>query len=344
MSHGLSAGPGEHQPGDGADVGVSPRDALRATLRTTLGAALGPGYHVEREIGAGGMGRVFAATEVTTGRRVAVKVLAPALASCCDAGRFRREMALAASLEHPNIVPLLRECETCGGGRLFYFVMPYIEGESLRERLDREHTLPVPEALRVLRDVAAALAHAHARGIVHRDIKPANVLMGGGGALVADFGVAKALSTAAHASDDECLRCADAEALRGDAAGLTVAGFMLGTPAYTAPEQAVGDAATDHRADLYALGVLAYEMLAGMPPFAGRTPAALIAAHLTEMPAPLAAHAAVPPALATLVMQLLEKRPEDRPRSALAVLELLERLRAEAAITLGAAPDLVRAG
>lgn len=339
-----SSCPDDGPSSDGANVGVS----LSEALSEALSDALGPAYRIEREIGAGGMGRVFAAIDVTTGRRVAIKVLAPALASCCDADRFRREMALAASLDHRNIVPLLRECETCGGDRLFYFVMPYVEGESLRERLDRERVLPVSETVRVLYDVALALAHAHARGVVHRDIKPANVLLGEGKALVADFGVSKALSaalsTAARASDDECSRCADVAPSRDDAAGLTVAGFMVGTPTYAAPEQAVGDAATDHRADLYALGVLAYEMLAGAPPFARRAPAALIAAHLTEMPAPLPAHAAVPPALATLVMQLLEKRPEDRPPSALAVLEVLDRLRAEAAITRGAATDLVRAG
>ncbi|HEV2642024.1 MAG TPA: serine/threonine-protein kinase, partial [Candidatus Elarobacter sp.] len=156
-----------------------------ADIGATLSVALGPAYRVEREIGAGGMARVVAATDTATGQRVAITILAPALASCCDADRFRREMALAASLAHPNIVPLLRECDVCGGDRLFYFVMPYIESESLRERLDREGTLSEPDAVRVLSDVASASTHALQHGVVHRDIKPANVPLSNGRALVA---------------------------------------------------------------------------------------------------------------------------------------------------------------
>lgn len=299
-------------------------------LASALQAAVGSTYVVTSELGAGGMARVFLATEPAAARRVAIKVLSPSVASCCDAERFRQEMAVAGALAHPNIVPLLRECEVCGGERLFYFVMPYVEGESLRERLDRDGPLPAPDVVRVLRDVASALAHAHRAGVVHRDIKPGNVLLSQGRALVTDFGVAKALSAAARpdatATGRGAANAHDVGQPADGAAGLTVAGYMVGTPAYAAPEQALGDPAADHRADLYALGVLAYELLAGAPPFVHRSPRALIAAHLTETPAALPARPDLPPALATLVMWLLAKAPEDRPGSADAVLEALARI------------------
>jgi len=189
-------------------------------LLPQLQAAFGVGYRFEKELGGGGMSRVFVATELDLARRVVVKVLAPELAAGVSVDRFRRETQLAASLQHPHIVPLL----TAGAaGDLLYYTMPLVEGESLRSRLAREGELPVRDALRILRDVADALAYAHGRDLVHRDIKPDNVLLSGGHALVADFGIAKALSQAAGSS------------------GLTSVGVAIGTPTYMAPEQAAGD-------------------------------------------------------------------------------------------------------
>lgn len=296
-------------------------------LRAQLDAAIGLEYAVEREIGAGGMARVFAAVEVATGRRVAVKVLAPAVAACCDADRFRREMAVVAALDHPHIVPLLRECEVCGDGRLFYFVMPFIEGETLRGRLDREGTLPVDAVVRLLLEITSALAYAHGRGVVHRDIKPGNILLSEGRALVADFGIAKAVVASwqhVPSNPSDCETSCDPGSAAEAGVELTRAGLAVGTPIYMAPEQAVGDPETDHRTDLYALGVLAYEMLVGSPPFMARSLQALVAAHLTaRAPSVLESRPDVPPALADLVAQLLKKSPEDRPRRAEVVLRAL---------------------
>ncbi|MGH7518494.1 MAG: protein kinase domain-containing protein [Gemmatimonadales bacterium] len=265
-------------------------------LRERLQTALGAGYRVERELGAGGMSVVFLAEELALGRKVVVKVLRPELAAGLSAERFRREIHLAAGLQHPHIVPLFAAGEAAG---LLYYTMPFVGGESLRARLRREGELPVPEALRVLGEVLDALEYAHAQGIVHRDIKPENVLFSGVHAVVADFGVAKALSVAV----------ADTT--------LTGAGLALGTPAYMAPEQAAGDEHTDHRADLYAAGVMAYEMLAGRPPFFAPTPQALIAAHLTRAPEPLShQRPGLAPGLDAAVMRCLAKRPADRWQSA----------------------------
>ena len=289
---------------------VHGRDASEVTdLHARLQQALGTAYTLERELGGGGMARVFVATEAALGRRVVVKVLPHELAGVISVERFRREVQLAARLQHPHVVPLLSAGEGAG---LLHYTMPYVAGETLRARLTREGALPVPVALRLARDVARALAHAHRHGVVHRDVKPENVLLGeDGDALVTDFGIAKAL--AAATSD-------------GSAAGaLTSAGIALGTPAYMAPEQALGDPAADHRADLYALGVLAYEALAGSHPFPGRSAQALVAAHATEAPEPLVhRRPGVPAPLSTLVMQLLEKHPADRPQSAEEVLRVLD--------------------
>jgi eukaryotic-like serine/threonine-protein kinase len=276
-------------------------------LREQLEATVGTTYHIERELGGGGMGRVFLAEETALRRRVVIKVLPPGLAAGVNAERFRREIQLAASLQHPHIVQLL----TAGGaGDLLYYVMPFIPGESLRAKLAREGELPVGEAVRILTDVVDALAAAHAQGVVHRDIKPDNVLLSGKHALVTDFGVAKAVSGAS-----------------GSDSTLTSLGVALGTPAYMAPEQAAGDPHVDHRADLYAVGVLAYEMLAGRLPFSAASPQAMLAAHVTSAPAPLTeSRRAVPPALAALVMRCLEKRPADRWQRAEDLLAELETL------------------
>jgi serine/threonine-protein kinase len=236
---------------------------------------------------------------------VVIKVLPPDLAAGLKVERFRREIRLAASLQHPHIVPVLQAGQA---GELLYYTTPYIEGESLRARLEREGELPVADAVELLRAVVDALSYAHRHGVVHRDIKPENVLLDEDGhALVTDFGVAKAVSAAA----------------RGEP--LAATGLVIATPAYLAPEQAAAGPHVDQRADLYALGVMAYEVLTGEPPFGGRPLAALLAAHAIETPEPLTKRrASVPPALGALVMRLLEKRPADRPQSAEAVHDALE--------------------
>jgi tetratricopeptide (TPR) repeat protein len=275
-------------------------------LRVQLEAAVGETYRIERELGGGGMGRVFLAVETALGRHVVIKVLPPGLAAGVNAERFRREIQLAASLQHPHIVPLLA---AGASGDLLYYAMPFIPGESLRAKLAREGELPVAEAVHILADVVDALAYAHAQGIVHRDVKPDNVLLSGKHALVTDFGVAKAVSAS------------------GDDSTLTSLGVALGTPAYMAPEQAAGDPHVDARADLYAVGVVGYEMLAGRLPFTASSPQAMLAAHVTAAPAPLSdSRPAVPPALSALVMRCLEKRPADRWQRAEDLLAQLEAL------------------
>jgi serine/threonine protein kinase len=291
--------------------------SLQQQLQTTLGDT----YRLEQELGGGGMSRVFVAHDHTLDRKVVIKVLLPELAAGVSVSRFRREIQLAARLQHPHIVPLLSAGESDG---LPYFVMPYVVGESLRARVAREGELPVSEAIRILRDVVSALVYAHSSGVMHRDIKPDNVLLSGGVAVVTDFGVAKALSISSEGHE---------------AAGLTSLGMALGTPAYMAPEQATGDPQTDHRADIYSLGAMAYEMLTGRPPFVGRSPQAVLAAHVVESPDPIERlRPAVPPALAGLVTACLAKRPADRPQSAGEVINQLDTL---ATPTSGMAPTTV---
>ena len=273
---------------------------------TQLQKTLGDAYHLERELGGGGMSRVFVADEKRLDRKVVVKVLSPDLAQGLSAERFEREIRTVAGLQQANIVPVLTAGDTDG---LPFYTMPFVEGESLRARLARG-PLAVAEVVSVLKDVSKALAYAHQRGVVHRDIKPDNVLISGGTAVVTDFGIAKAISAA---------RTGDGGAT------LTQVGTSIGTPAYMAPEQAAGDAGIDHRADIYALGAMAYELLTGQLVFPDRTAPRMLAAHMSEEPRPLGElRADVPAPLAELVMRCLAKDPANRPQSAGDVVRVLE--------------------
>ena len=280
---------------------------MSVSVQDQLQQALGNAYLLERELGGGGMSRVFLALERALGRKVVVKMLLPELAAGVNVERFRREIQLAAQLQHPHIVPLLSAGEAEG---LPYFIMPFVSGESLRTRISRQGEFPVPETMRILRDVVSALAYAHSHGVVHRDVKPENVLLSGGVAVVTDFGVAKAVSASADGPGTT---------------GLTSLGVALGTPAYMAPEQATASPQTDHRADIYAMGVVAYEMLTGLPPFSGRSAQAVLAAHVMEDPEPVERRRpSVPPLLANLVRECLAKRPAERPQTAAEMMHLLD--------------------
>jgi len=287
-------------------------------LKEGLEQKLGPSFTVERELTGGGMSRVFVALDASLGRRVVVKVLPPDLAASVSLERFKREIQLAATLQHPHIVGVLSAGEVDG---MPFFTMPFVEGESLRARIEQEGPLTVGRTVSILKDVARALAFAHERGVVHRDIKPDNVLLAGTSATVTDFGIAKALlGSVARPRDGEA-----PDAGHRSQSPLTQLGTTLGTPAYMAPEQAAADASMDHRADIYSFGIMAYEMLTGQVPFRSKTPQALLAAQLTATPPPIAARRAdVPVALANLVMQCLEKERDERPQSARELAELLE--------------------
>lgn len=287
---------------------------LVARLQAELGAA----YGIERELPRGGMSRVFVARENALGRHVVIKVLAPELTATLSAKRFKREISLAARLQHPNIVPLLAAGQA---GDSLYYTMPLVDGESLRERIDRERPMAYGDIIRILEEVFSAIAYAHAEGVIHRDLKPENVMFFHGRAVVLDFGIGKALS-AAQSGEHEGLapgRPSDSAQLR-----ITLTGVSLGTPTYIAPEQATGDPTLDHRADIYAVGVVAYEMISGHPPFRGRSPQAIMTAHARELPEPLTTKRAdVPPHLAKMVMQCLEKDPAARPQSAAEIARML---------------------
>ncbi|HEY3934388.1 MAG TPA: protein kinase [Gemmatimonadales bacterium] len=261
-----------------------------------IATALADRYRIERELGAGGMATVYLAHDLKHERQVAIKVLREDLSASLGAGRFLREIKIAAQLQHPNILPLLDSGEADG---LLYFVMPYVAGKSLRERLAREGELPVHEAVRLITEVVDALAHAHEHGVVHRDIKPDNVMLSGRHALVTDFGVAKAISEATGRIT------------------VTTLGVAVGTPTYMSPEQAAADPHVDHRSDIYSVGVMAYEMLSGRPPFTGATPQQVLAAHVTEAPDAVARRRpGIPAPLDALVMRCLAKRPADRWQTA----------------------------
>jgi serine/threonine protein kinase len=281
---------------------TSPIDPLADSLRE----ALGPAYEIESELSGGGMSRVFVATERALNRKVVVKVLPPDVAAGVNRERFRREIQLAAQLQHPHIVPLLAAGDT---GGLLYYTMPFIEGESLKHALAHGARFSPREVIGILLDIVDALAYAHARGVIHRDVKPANVLRSGMHAVVADFGVAKALSASLPA------------------VGMTTSGMAIGTPQYMAPEQLAGDPAADHRMDIYAVGLLGYELLTGAPTFAEQSPQATLAAQLTRNPEPLALRRPdVPDALSSLLMRCLAKDPGSRPATAQAVRTELEEI------------------
>ena len=277
-------------------------------LRDTLQSALGTGFTLERELGGGGMSRVFVARDHALAREIVVKVLSPELSASLSVESFTREIKLAAALQDPHIVPVHSTGITSDG--LPYYTMPFVRGDSLRARM-LAGPVPLAESVGILRNVAQALAYAHERGIVHRDIKPENVLLSRGTAVVTDFGIAKALS---------------ASATNAPGATMTSVGTSIGTPAYMAPEQAAGAPSTGHRADLYAWGVLAYELLTGAHPFAQHTSAhALVTAHMTQTPLSVASVApTVPVALSALVARCLAKLPTDRPSSADDVLAQLD--------------------
>ena len=271
-----------------------------------LKAALADRYRIERELGSGGMATVYLAQDLKHERQVAVKVLRPELAAALGPERFHQEIKIAANLHHPHILPLYDSGDADG---FLYYVMPYEEGQSLRDKLAHEGELPIAEAVRILRDVVDALSHAHKQGVVHRDIKPDNVMLAERHALVTDFGVAKAVSEATGAHK------------------LTTEGVALGTPAYMSPEQAAADKHIDHRADIYAVGAVAYELLTGRPPFTGTTPQELLSAQVTQTPEPVTRYRElVPPALDQLVMKCLEKKAADRWQSAEELLPQLEAL------------------
>jgi len=262
-----------------------------ADLVDRLKSALADRYAISRELGRGGMATVYLARDLKHGREVAIKVLRPELAAALGTERFVREIEIAANLTHPHILPLFDSGEADG---FLYYVMPYVEGESLRDRLNRQTRLPVEEAIRLTDQVASALAHAHERGVVHRDIKPENILLAGDQAIVADFGIARAV-----------------EAAGGER--FTGTGIAIGTPAYMSPEQAFGSHAVDGRTDVYALGCVVYEMVCGRAPFEGPTPQALLARHAADTaPRLRSSDPDMPLFVERAVERALAKDPTDR--------------------------------
>jgi eukaryotic-like serine/threonine-protein kinase len=274
------------------------------TFEQRLKDTLADTYDIERELGGGGMSRVFVAIDRSLGRKVVIKLLSPELIADVNRGRFRREIQVAAQLQHPHIVPLLSAGEH---EDLVWYTMPFIAGESLRSAVEKKGPMAVTDVVRVLYHVGEALDYAHSEGVVHRDIKAANILRSGTYALVTDFGVAKALNAS----------------MAG--AGMTQTGTAIGTPAYMAPEQLSGDPAADHRIDIYATGLLAYELLNGRSPFAATTPAKVLLAVLSQEPQPLTeVRPDVPRSLSELIMRCLSKEPDDRPATARVMLNALD--------------------
>jgi tRNA A-37 threonylcarbamoyl transferase component Bud32 len=275
-----------------------------STPSSRISGALSARYRLEQEVGAGGMATVYLAEDLRHDRRVALKVLRPELAAVIGAERFLAEIKLTANLQHPHILPLFDSGEA---DSFLFYVMPFVEGESLRDRLNREKQLPVDEAIRLAGEVASALDYAHRHGVIHRDIKPENILLHDGRALVADFGIALAASKASGAR-------------------MTETGMSLGTPHYMSPEQAMGEREITARSDVYALGAVLYEMLTGDPPFTGSTAQAVVARVVTESPRPLVPQRhTIPPHVEAAVLKALEKLPADRFPSAAQFGEALTR-------------------
>ncbi len=292
---------------------------MSADLCDVIRGTLGDSYRVGAELTGGGMSRVYTAQDLTLDRRIVIKVLPPELCGVMNVERFKREIRVAAGLQHPHIVPVLSTGEMEG---MPYYTMPFVEGETLGERLHRTGPLAPREAIGILRDVARALAYAHDRQIIHRDIKPDNIMLSGGSAVVTDFGIAKAISLSRDVSGGHTL---------------TQIGTVMGTPAYMAPEQVAGDPSLDHRADIYAFGCLAYEVLTGRPPFVEASMHQMFAAHLSAVPDELEAVApGVPGSFAALVMQCLAKQPAERPPSAHVLLDRIEMLTSGGELALAA--------
>ena len=284
------------------------------SVRASLGPALADRYSIERELGSGAMALVFLAHDLKHDRRVAIKVLKPGVASAIGAERFHREIEVVAGLTHPHILPLHDSGEAAG---LLYFVMPYVEGESLRERLHPDQCLPVPEATRIAREMADALEFAHRHGVVHRDVKPANIMLSAGHAQLSDFGIAYVLE--------------------GAEATLTGTGITVGTPAYMSPEQVSGDESLDGRSDIYSLGCVLYEMLAGHPPFEDANRRAVLMHQLVDSAPDIRVDcAAAPPELAGIVRTSLQKEPSDRFESAREMSQALASVRSAIDVTAGA--------
>src|SRR3954447_18581526 len=298
--------------------------------QTRLQLALSDRYRIEREIGAGGMATVFLGQDLRHDRRVALKLLRPELSAVIGAERFLAEIKLTASLQHPHILPLFDSGEVVvdnpeGAQRFLFYVMPFVEGESLRARLNREKQLPVAEAVRIAVEVASALDYAHRHGVVHRDIKPENILLHDGQALVADFGIALAASKAGGNR-------------------MTETGMSLGTPHYMSPEQAMGEREITARSDVYALGAVLYEMLTGDPPFTGSTAQAVVARVVTESPRPLVPQRhTIPAHVEAAVLTALEKLPADRFASAAEFAEALQDKTYRSTVVTAAAPGVAGA-
>jgi serine/threonine-protein kinase len=271
-------------------------------ITSQLKTALADRYVIERELGAGGMALVYLAQDVKHERKVALKVLRPELAAVIGAERFLTEIKVTANLQHPHVLPLHDSGEA---ESFLYYVMPYVEGQTLRDKLDQEKQLGIEEAIELTKGVASALDYAHRQGVIHRDIKPENVLIHDGQPLIADFGIALAVS---HAGGNR----------------LTETGLSIGTPHYMSPEQAMGDRELDARSDVYSLGAMLYEMLAGDPPYTGSTAQAIVAKVITEKAPPVTAtRDTVPPHVAAAIGKALNKLPADRFSSAAQFAEAL---------------------
>lgn len=296
---------------------TAPFPTAESDLRSRLERELGESYAIQRELGGGGSAKVFLATERSLDRPVVLKVLAPEATVGVDGERFRREILIAARLQHPHLVPLLQAGTVnaeAGDRAMRWFSMPFVEGQTLREQLQRRGRFALTDGLRLLRELASALMYAHARGIVHRDIKPENILFSGDAAMIADFGVAKALDDASDGALKSGKR-------------VTTVSMALGTPAYMSPEQINRAPMVDHKADLYAFGCLAYELFAGAPPLERESLRATMAAQVQDPPPPLRdVRPDLPEVLTSVIMRCLHKDPLQRPHSASVVVKVIDEL------------------